>query len=1604
MRYAHKIFFFGFLILLLGLPILGFPQELNSDPIGLGQALADQHKLPKFAFSPDGQILASVGKDGQITLWKVATDSKQALFSERANVAVTGLIFSPDGQILAGIDEDGRITLWDMANGQKRMTLSSRIGSGFTSAVFSPDDRTMASVGKDPWITLWDVASGQATQTLSAHADAVNGIAFSPNGILLASAGEDGQIKLWNMKSGQEYLSLAGTNNISVIGVAFSPDGKTLASVDQANRIVLWDVKTGQKRLTVAAPAGAGVTGMAWSPDGKTLASGGENAETILWDVVTGQKRFNLVGQPGDFIMKVVFSPDGEFLASIGRIGQILIWDASTGTLKQVLDGQTDCVFDPNGKLLASMNREGRITLWEIDSGTQYLVARSPTLAPESARSDQPGAAAEERDSSAKSSPSTTSSTANPAATPNEIARIPSLKGAGSASTLTNEKPRRDDRKGITALALSPDGTRVASAGEDSKVRLLNVGTGRSLLTISGHHAAVTGIAFSTDGKRLLSASRDTEVRSWDATTGKLSQVLRAHEQPIRTVAASPDGGFLASAGEETRIMLWDAKLGKLSKILNGHADFVNGLAFSPDGKLLASGSADARILLWDTVTGRLLHTLRGHSGAVNSIAFSSKAGLLASGGADSKIRIWNVATGQQVQVLQGHQGSVRAVAFSPDGQLLASAGEDTRILIWNISTGKLSKTLPGAAVINTLIFSRDGKSLLNGGEDNQITDWDVANGKKRKSILVPPGSARAPFPDKGSKIVVNSSSSTVAGQSADIAAMPKGILSRLLDWFIPSAEAAIPPAPGGPILVIASTSSTFRDYYPEILRNEGFNAFAVADISTVSATTLAGHDVAILTPAATLSPDQVAMLTTWVTAGGNLIAMRPAPQLASLLGLAAAGSPLSNGYLRVDTSQAPGNGIVNQTIQFHGAADRYTLNGATSVATLYTDANTTTSNPAVTLRSVGTSGGQAAAFTYDLATSIVQTRQGNPAWAAQERDGYTPIRSNDKFYGNAIGDPQPDWVDLNKVAIPQADEQQRLLANLIIEMNTDKKPLPRFWYFPNGKKAVVVMTGDDHANNGTAGRFDQFIAASPPGCSVVDWECVRGTSYIFPNFLLLNAQAAAYEAQGFEVGLHVNTNCGDFTPTQLANIYSDQIATFTNLYPSVPAPTTQRHHCIAWSDWVTGAKVQLTNGIRLDTSYYFWPPGWVQNRPGFFNGSAMPMRFADLDGTLIDVYHAATQMTDESGQQYPFTIETLLDRALGVEGYYGAFTINAHTDLAQIPESDAVLASASPRGVPIVSSRQMLNWLDFRNSSSFGSLAWSGNALSFTVVTGTGSQNVPANGLQVLLPIKSPAGLLDTVTRNNNPITFTNQTIKGVDYAAFTGVAGSYVATYAADATPPTVSATSPANNAIDVSQGTVVTVTFSEAIDSATINATTFELRNAGGTLVPATVSYNASTRTATLTPSTSLEPLTTFTATAKGGATDPRVKDLAGNALVADFAWSFTTAAQPCASAPCSAWSSSTIPGTPSVSDPNPVELGVKFRTDLDGFIAGIRFYQVNAGTYTGTLWSLGGQQLATGTVTATGSGWKQVAFSAPRGHRGQHGLCGLLPCAQRQLRRH
>jgi hypothetical protein len=219
---------------------------------------------------------------------------------------------------------------------------------------------------------------------------------------------------------------------------------------------------------------------------------------------------------------------------------------------------------------------------------------------------------------------------------------------------------------------------------------------------------------------------------------------------------------------------------------------------------------------------------------------------------------------------------------------------------------------------------------------------------------------------------------------------------------------------------------------------------------------------------------------------------------------------------------------------------------------------------------------------------------------------------------------------------------------------------------------------------------------------------------------------------------------------------------------------TGHRFHCLTWSDWLTQAKVELSHGMRISLDYYYWPPTWVNLRPGMFTGSGMPMRFADTNGDMIDIYQGVSQLVNENGINYTTDINALLDSAIGSKGYYGMF--GTHDDYRDVTYSDVTIASAKARNVPIISVKQALTWLDGRNNSSFGNMSWSNNQLTFNITARSNATNIRA-----MLPLNSLSGALLSITRNGNSVSFTTQTIKGMQYAFFAPVTGTstYVATY---------------------------------------------------------------------------------------------------------------------------------------------------------------------------------------------------------------------------------
>jgi hypothetical protein len=165
----------------------------------------------------------------------------------------------------------------------------------------------------------------------------------------------------------------------------------------------------------------------------------------------------------------------------------------------------------------------------------------------------------------------------------------------------------------------------------------------------------------------------------------------------------------------------------------------------------------------------------------------------------------------------------------------------------------------------------------------------------------------------------------------------------------------------------------------------------------------------------------------------------------------------------KTESSHPASEGIYSSSMQFHGSANFYSLAGAETVAWLYADRESSAGYPAVVLNKTGN--GITAAFAFDLARSIVYTRQGNPSFSDQDRDGHPFIRATDMFVG---------WLDLDRIAIPQADEQQRLFVKLIHTLSEGKVPLPRLWYFPGD-----IISFDCHRrcpSYGSAGRCDDVL------------------------------------------------------------------------------------------------------------------------------------------------------------------------------------------------------------------------------------------------------------------------------------------------------------------------------------------------------------------------------------------------------------------------------------------------------------------------------------------------------------------------------------------------
>lgn len=290
-----------------------------------------------------------------------------------------------------------------------------------------------------------------------------------------------------------------------------------------------------------------------------------------------------------------------------------------------------------------------------------------------------------------------------------------------------------ESSEAVTALALSPDGQRIASGSREGALQVRRALDGALLATASERAGYVNGVAFSPDGRWLVSANRDATLRRWEAASGQpVGAPMRGHQGQVGCVAVSPDGRHIVSGGWDGSLRFWNAATGEeVAPMRARHAGAVYAIAFSPDGRLVASASDDKTVGLWDAATGAAAGVLRGHATQVYALAFSPDGRRIVSGDEAGALILWDVGARSAVgRPVAGHEGSALGLAFSPDGALIVSVGEDKALRLWRAAdVAPLGEPLAGHwDWITGVAFSPDGGHLISGSYDHTLRIWRVAD------------------------------------------------------------------------------------------------------------------------------------------------------------------------------------------------------------------------------------------------------------------------------------------------------------------------------------------------------------------------------------------------------------------------------------------------------------------------------------------------------------------------------------------------------------------------------------------------------------------------------------------------------------------------------------------------------------------------------------------------------------------------------------------------------------------------------------------------------------------------------------------------------------
>ena len=574
---------------------------------------------------------------------------------------VLSMALSDDSMRLRAVDINGNVRQWSVSPPKQEGVIIS-LDEEPICAALSADAKWLASADAKGGVTVTDLENGKQVFRDDAREENTVVLSFSKDALRLGGVTAKGAVRVWDTQSGKAVSSFKVTPG-SVQSLSISDDGKLLALASFGREVAVHGLSDSSQRETISIDRSR-VTSIAITPGGDQLVIAAADGTMRLVDLDQPKTQRALTNHPFA-VWTLKFADDGR-LAAGSWDGTVRLFNPSSWEVLQSVKANQEsiCAILLNEQGMVAAGMDGRMFYWplELPSRTQHGLIRG--------KSDQVWVAA---------------------CSPN--GKHLYVGGHGQRSELWDMESKQ--RRGVGPLhptvrcaAYSPDGTRLATAGDDRMVVVASAGDGEIFHRLAGHRGLVSTVVFIEDGKTLISGCDRGFLKFWDVRSGTEVASRKRHQQQLYCAAVSPDekllvtGGGHWAKGDPGELIVWDLQQRRFKKALEGHTLTVWSIVFAPDGSYFATSDSAGEVKIWNTETLQLQRTLK-HQTWVRPLAMSPDGRTLAVGRGDGSIRLWDTTTWNQTAVCNGHDNFTFWLSYSPDGKTLVSGGDDGTVRFW---------------------------------------------------------------------------------------------------------------------------------------------------------------------------------------------------------------------------------------------------------------------------------------------------------------------------------------------------------------------------------------------------------------------------------------------------------------------------------------------------------------------------------------------------------------------------------------------------------------------------------------------------------------------------------------------------------------------------------------------------------------------------------------------------------------------------------------------------------------------------------------------------------------------------------------------------------